>query len=358
VATHPLHWDGRINAAKSSAFTVPGKVEGVATRLLLDSGAAISVIDPEGIPGIKPAEVRRLASTCRETTTNVRTVTGEVRPVRGIVKIHLKIAEHSFSGDMLWLQGSQPPILLGMDLLQEQGAVFDLGKREVFFPVRRRNGEEENAARYGIIGLNPVLSPETAAVELRGDLRVAAVLAGHQSVAAPSLPAVQDDKPAAIPASVVAQPVRSAEERRKELSRINYKRRIRRRNARVIAPIPGIQGDVGGGMEMKEVEERSREGGTTMMMNGVEKVGTLLTEESLEPVDSLSRRASGDERELERNERETKGESQVAVAQLRAVLLVEKKDEQAPRSRGRRVHFANDAEVVSFDPVLGGGEED
>ena len=110
-------------ATKPRDLTVTARLNGQDVRLLVDTGAGISVIDEHFLTelygGILPA-LRTSSSS------QVKTVSGEAVPVLGNMKVTLQIAGGDYSCDFLVVRNLAYEALLGRDFLRANGAVIDL----------------------------------------------------------------------------------------------------------------------------------------------------------------------------------------------------------------------------------------
>ena len=135
------------NVAKESSpnkprdLTVSAQLKGQSIKALVDTGAAISVIDKEVLQEVYKDQLPKLQI---DNLGDVKTVGGEALPVLGMFTTPLDIANGSYSCTFLVVQDLLYDALLGRDFLQENGAIINLkegtlqldGKRDEPYPER------------------------------------------------------------------------------------------------------------------------------------------------------------------------------------------------------------------------------
>ena len=138
---------GRKNVAKESSpnkprdLTVSAQLNGQSIKALVDTGAAISVIDKEVLQDVYKDQLPQLQI---DNLGDVKTVSGEALPVLGMFTTPLDIANGSYSCTFLVVQDLPYDALLGRDFLRENGAIINLkestlqldGKRDEPYPER------------------------------------------------------------------------------------------------------------------------------------------------------------------------------------------------------------------------------
>ena len=135
------------NVAKESSpskprdLTVSAQLNGQSIKALVDTGAAISVIDKEVLQDVYKDQRPQLQI---DNLGDVKTVSGEALPVLGMFATPLDIANGSYSYTFLVIQDLPYDALLGRDFLRENGAIINLkestlqldGKRDEPYPER------------------------------------------------------------------------------------------------------------------------------------------------------------------------------------------------------------------------------
>ena len=139
---------GGKNVAKESSpnkprdMTVSAQLNGQSIKALVDTGAAISLIDKEVLQDVYKEQLPDLQT---DNLGDVKTVSGEALPVLGMFTTALNIASESYSCTFLVVQDLPYDALLGRDFLIANGAVINLrrntlpldGKRYDRYPERR-----------------------------------------------------------------------------------------------------------------------------------------------------------------------------------------------------------------------------
>ena len=138
---------GSKNVAKESSpnkprdLTVSAQLNGQSIKALVDTRAAISVINKDVLQDVYKDELPQLQI---DNLGDVRTVSGEALPVLGMFTTPLDIANGSYSCTFLVVQDLPYDALLGRDFLRENGAIINLkestlqldGKRDEPYPER------------------------------------------------------------------------------------------------------------------------------------------------------------------------------------------------------------------------------
>ena len=127
--------------AKPRDLTVSAQLNGQSIKALVDTGAAISVIDKEVLQEVYKEQLLQLQT---DNVGDVKTVSGELLPVLGMFTTALDIANGSYSCTFLVVQDLPYDALLGRDFLRENGAIINLkestlqmdGKRDEPYPER------------------------------------------------------------------------------------------------------------------------------------------------------------------------------------------------------------------------------
>ena len=123
----PLH--SRKNVVRESSqpkprdLTVSAQLNGQSIKALVDTGAAISVIDKEVLQEVYKEQLLQLQT---DNLGDVKTVSGEALPVLGMFTTPVDIANGSYSCTFLVVQDLPYDALLGRDFLQENGAIINL----------------------------------------------------------------------------------------------------------------------------------------------------------------------------------------------------------------------------------------
>ena len=127
--------------AKPRDLTVSAQLNGQSIKALVDTGAAISVIDKEVLQEVYKEQFPKLQT---DNLGDVKTVSGEALPVLGMFTTALDIANGSYSCTFIVVQDLPYDALLGRDFLRENGAIINLkestlqldGKRDEPYPER------------------------------------------------------------------------------------------------------------------------------------------------------------------------------------------------------------------------------
>ncbi|KAK0144778.1 hypothetical protein N1851_016764 [Merluccius polli] len=112
---------GRASVGESCYISVT--VEGVPCLALVDSGATVSLVRPDVVPGGIQLE---------PTAKWLRTVTGELAPLTGKSRFSVTIGGWAVR-HLLWIAAVQEPCILGLDFLKATGCVLDFGRGLVSF---------------------------------------------------------------------------------------------------------------------------------------------------------------------------------------------------------------------------------
>ena len=129
------------SANKPRDLTVSAQLNGQSIKTLVDTGAAIRVIDKEVLQDVYKDQLPQLQI---QNLGDVKTVSGEDLPVLGMFTTPLDIANGSYSCTFLVVQDLLYDALLGRDFLRENGAIINLkestlqldGKRDEPYPER------------------------------------------------------------------------------------------------------------------------------------------------------------------------------------------------------------------------------
>ena len=133
---------GRASVGESCYISVT--VEGVPCLALVDSGATVSLVRPDVVPGGTQLE---------PTAKWLRTVTGELAPLTGKSRFSVTIGGWAVR-HLLWIAAVQEPCILGLDFLKATGCVLDFGRGLVSF----RGGP--------VVTMLPIDTPVTPPVRL------------------------------------------------------------------------------------------------------------------------------------------------------------------------------------------------
>ena len=108
---------------KPRDLTVTATVNGQEIKLLVDTGAGISVIDETFLLELYANQIPAL---CTSSTTQVKTVSGESLPIKGTLKVSLQIAGGTYPCDFHVVRNLSYTAVLGRDFLRAHGAVINL----------------------------------------------------------------------------------------------------------------------------------------------------------------------------------------------------------------------------------------
>ena len=120
---------GSKNVAEESSpnkprhLTVSAQLNGQSAKALVDTGAAISVIDKEVLQDVYKDHLPQLQI---DNLGDVKTVSGEALPVLGMFTTPLDIANVSYSCTFLAIQDLPYDAFLGRDFLRENGDIINL----------------------------------------------------------------------------------------------------------------------------------------------------------------------------------------------------------------------------------------
>ena len=133
---------GRASVGESCFISLT--VEGVPCHALVDSGATVSLVRPDVVPGGTQLE---------PSAKWLRTVTGELAPLTGKGRFSLTVGGWA-SHHLFWIAAVQEPCILGLDFLKATGCVLDFGRGLVSF----RGGP--------VVAMLPINTPVTPPVRL------------------------------------------------------------------------------------------------------------------------------------------------------------------------------------------------
>ena len=108
---------------KPRDLTVTAQLHGQDIKLLVDTGAGMSVIDEQFTRDIYKGELPKLQ---KSALTNVKTVSGEELPVLGKIKVTLQIAGGKYPCELQVVKNLTYEAVLGRDFLRANGAVINL----------------------------------------------------------------------------------------------------------------------------------------------------------------------------------------------------------------------------------------
>ena len=111
------------NQAKPRDLTVTAQLNGQDIKLLVDTGAGMSVIDEQFTRDVYKGELPKLE---KSALANVKTVSGEELPVLGKIKVMLQIAGGKYPCDLQVVKNLTYEAVLGRDFLRANGAVINL----------------------------------------------------------------------------------------------------------------------------------------------------------------------------------------------------------------------------------------
>ena len=109
--------------AKPRDLTVSAQLNGQSIKALVDTGAAISLIDKEVLQEVYKEQLLQLQT---DNLGDVKTVSGEALPILGMFTTALDIANGSFSCTFIVVQDLPYDALLGRDFPRENGAIINL----------------------------------------------------------------------------------------------------------------------------------------------------------------------------------------------------------------------------------------
>ncbi|KAL7383227.1 hypothetical protein ABVT39_006968 [Epinephelus coioides] len=97
---------------------VPATVEGVPCLALVDTGSTVTLARPDVVPAWTPFEL---------TAVELRTVTGELAPLKGLGRMTVTVGGCSVCHPV-WIAAVQDLCILGRDFLKATGCQLDLGR--------------------------------------------------------------------------------------------------------------------------------------------------------------------------------------------------------------------------------------
>ena len=109
---------------------IDGKVQDMPVRILLDTGAAISVVSQELWEKIPPEKRPNLK---RPMHAGIKTVAGNIMRLIGSAKINYQIGNSEYRFSAAVIPDFVFPVVLGLDFLRKFGAVINLGDEEITF---------------------------------------------------------------------------------------------------------------------------------------------------------------------------------------------------------------------------------
>ena len=128
-------------------LTVSAQLNGQSIKALVDTGAAISVIDKEVLKDVYKDQLPQLQI---DNLGDVKTVSGEALPVLGMFTTPLDIANGSYSCTFLVVQDLPYDALLGRDFLRENGAIINLKESTLQLDGKRDEPHPERELAQGL----------------------------------------------------------------------------------------------------------------------------------------------------------------------------------------------------------------
>ena len=102
---------------------IPICIEGVSCMALVDTGSTVTVVRPEVVP---------VGTRLEDTAVQLRTVTGELAPMKARGQLMLTVGGRNMR-HTVWVAEVQDACILGLDFLREQGCLLDLGRATLSF---------------------------------------------------------------------------------------------------------------------------------------------------------------------------------------------------------------------------------
>lgn len=135
---------------------VPVTVEGVPCSALVDTGSTVTLVRPDIVPGW---------TQCEPTTVQLRTVTGELAPMKGKGIMTLTVGGRTVRHPV-WVAAVQDPCILGLDFLRSTGCQLDLNRGTLSF----QGGTEVTMAPPNVTFTQPnkPFTPTVKAAETHG----------------------------------------------------------------------------------------------------------------------------------------------------------------------------------------------
>ena len=116
-----------------SAYSVSGQINGHEIYLVVDTGAAVTLMRKSLWDRVKPQESRLLPWAGGELTG----VEGTTLQVQGTAKVSVQISEHSFQVEFVIVDGLSEEAILGLDFLSSHQCSLDIGKKTLFISDSR-----------------------------------------------------------------------------------------------------------------------------------------------------------------------------------------------------------------------------
>ena len=133
--------------AKPRDLTVRAQLNGQSIKALVDTGAAISVIDKEVLQEVYKEQLLQLQT---DNLGDVKTLSGEALPVLGMFTSALDIANGSYSCTFIVVQNLPYDALIGRDLLRENGAIINLKESILQLDSKRHEPHLERKLAQGL----------------------------------------------------------------------------------------------------------------------------------------------------------------------------------------------------------------
>ena len=143
------------NQAKPRDLTLTAKLNGQDIKLLVDTGAGMSVIDEQFTRDVYKGELPKLQ---KSALASVKTVSGEELPVLGKIKVILGIAGGKYPCELQVVKNLTYEAVLGRDFLRANGAVINLRQGTLHFDDSQSRGV--NAARIATFSEENKQTPE------------------------------------------------------------------------------------------------------------------------------------------------------------------------------------------------------
>ena len=149
-------------------------MNGQSIKALVDTGAAISVIEKEVLQEVYKKQVLQLKT---DNLGDVKTVNGEALPVLGMFTTALDIANGSYSCTFLVVQDLPYDALLGRDFLRENGAIINLKESTLQLDGKRDEPYPERELAQGLTcDQSPVQPPRSQENHEKPFIRIAIVM--------------------------------------------------------------------------------------------------------------------------------------------------------------------------------------
>eukprot|EP00731_Ephydatia_muelleri_P021178 Em0013g905a len=145
-----------VASIRSEVSIMKGKIAGVSTEIMLDSGSSVSLLRQEIVLGLKGITRRRPPQKLK-----LVTASGESLPIVDYVEATVVLGNTEMKHYFVVVKDLITPVILGVDFLQDKGLVLDFTTTPVTVTPRiERNTQNKQKSHYIPLELAPALEAE------------------------------------------------------------------------------------------------------------------------------------------------------------------------------------------------------